>query len=161
MTSPASDTALAAALRQAAADASFRATLLRDPRTALGALGLALPEGMTLRVAENSAETVNLPLPPPPRPGESWDEALARLARDTPSGDTVQLVLSLLIVHLVRFARAWSDPAFRDRLVLDPDAAMAALDGEIAASVHLKVLEDTEELVHLVLPPAGSGSVAV
>jgi len=54
-------------------------------------------------------------------------------------------------------ARAWSDPSFKARLVVDPRAALAEMGVAVPAGIRLKALEDTEDLVHLVvpLPPTG------
>jgi len=152
MSSPVSN-GIGQVIERAARDAEYRALLLGDPAAALRVCGVPLPEGIALKVVENTADTVYLSLPPPPKPGESWDAALARMACETPFGDTVQLALSLIILHLVRFARAWSDPAFRERLAQAPENAMAELDAQVASSIRLEVVENTVAGVHVVLPP--------
>jgi hypothetical protein len=58
------------------ADATFKAQLIADPKAALAAEGIAVPEGIELRVLENTPTTVNLVLPPPPAEGELSDEDL-------------------------------------------------------------------------------------
>ncbi|MBT9099088.1 NHLP leader peptide family RiPP precursor [Methylovulum psychrotolerans] len=58
------------------ADAAFKAQLIADPKAVLVAEGIAVPEGIELRVLENTATTVNLVLPPPPAEGELSDEDL-------------------------------------------------------------------------------------
>lgn len=49
-------------------------------------------------------------------------------------------------------ARAWSDPAFKQQLMADPRAVMAAEGIPVAQGVTMRVVENTENLVHLVLP---------
>ena len=49
--------------------------------------------------------------------------------------------------------QAWSDPAFKARLMENPQASLAAAGVPVPAGVTVKVLEDTDEVVHLVLPP--------
>jgi hypothetical protein len=49
-------------------------------------------------------------------------------------------------------AKAWSDPAFKNRLLTDPKAALTAAGVSIPAGVTVKVVENTDKLVHLVLP---------
>jgi hypothetical protein len=49
-------------------------------------------------------------------------------------------------------ARAWSDPAFKAQLLADPDAALAAAGAPVPPGVAVKVVENTDQLVHLVLP---------
>ena len=56
-------------------------------------------------------------------------------------------------------ARAWTDPAFKAQLLADPQATLAAAGLSIPPGVTVKVVENTDKLVHLVLPPpiANSG----
>lgn len=50
---------------------------------------------------------------------------------------------------------AMTNPAFRKLLLSDPAAAIAKATGvKIGSAVTVKVVEDTEDLVHLVLPAA-------
>lgn len=147
------DNALSHAVERAMQDADYRARLTGDPIAVLREAGVVLPDG-PIKVVENAADTLYLPLPPPLRPGETWETALERMAQEHPFGDTVQLALSLIITHLVRFAKAWSDPAFRARLATDPDGALAALDAQPAETTQLKMVRNVDVLTHLVLPPA-------
>jgi hypothetical protein len=57
-------------------------------------------------------------------------------------------------------ARAMKDAAFRDRLVKNPKAAIEQETGtRLPANVEIRVLEETERKVHVVLPPAGDQDV--
>ena len=56
------------------ADDAFKQRLLADPAGTLAAEGMAVPEGMTLRVVEDTAQAVTLVIPA--RPTELTDEAL-------------------------------------------------------------------------------------
>jgi hypothetical protein len=56
------------------ADDTFKQRLLADPAGTLAAEGMALPEGVTLRVVEDTAQAVTLVIPA--RPTELTDEAL-------------------------------------------------------------------------------------
>jgi hypothetical protein len=59
-------------------DPAFREQLKSDPRAAIGdELGGPVPEGLKLRVVEESADEVILVLPAQVEPGEISDEALA------------------------------------------------------------------------------------
>jgi hypothetical protein len=49
--------------------------------------------------------------------------------------------------------RAWSDPAFKAQLLADPNATLAAMGAPVPPGVAVKVVENTDQLVHLVLPP--------
>ena len=51
-------------------------------------------------------------------------------------------------------ARAWRDPAFKARLLADPHGALKEAGVDVPAGVTVKVVEDSDSHVHLVLPPA-------
>ncbi len=59
-------------------DASFKELLLADPAKALKEYGIAFPQGVTVKVMEDSADVVHLILPPPP--GELGFERLDKVA---------------------------------------------------------------------------------
>ena len=50
-------------------------------------------------------------------------------------------------------AKAWTDPTFKAQLLADPQATLAAAGLAIPPDVTVKVVENTDKLVHLVLPP--------
>jgi hypothetical protein len=54
-------------------------------------------------------------------------------------------------------AKAWSDEAFKKRLLADPKTVLKENGVEIHAEVAVKVIEDSAKVVHLILPerPAG------
>ena len=49
-------------------------------------------------------------------------------------------------------ARAWSDAEFKDRLVNDPHAALAEAGVDVGSDITVKVVENTADTVHVVLP---------
>jgi len=49
-------------------------------------------------------------------------------------------------------ARAWSDPAFKARLLANPAAVLRAEGVNLPAGVSVHVLENTGEVINLVLP---------
>jgi hypothetical protein len=55
-------------------------------------------------------------------------------------------------------ARAWSDPAFKRQLLADPIAALAAMDIAVPAGVTVKMVEDTDQVRNLILPPPPAGT---
>ena len=57
-------------------------------------------------------------------------------------------------------AKAWSDSSFKAQLLADPPAALAALGVAVPAGVTVKVLEDTDSLIHLVLRPPPTGELS-
>lgn len=67
-------------IAKAWADEDFKRALLADPRLALKAQGIEVPDGVTLRVFENSDQVINLVLPKRP------DLALTEEALDASAG---------------------------------------------------------------------------
>ena len=53
--------------------------------------------------------------------------------------------------------RAWSDPAFKAELLADPHAALAAVGVSVPPGVTMKIVENTDTLMHLVLPAKPTG----
>lgn len=56
-------------------------------------------------------------------------------------------------------AKAWADPAFKERLKADPKAVLAEMGVETPEGVVVEVLENTAEKTHLVLPAEPSCEV--
>lgn len=54
---------------------AYRSRVAREPRRVLGEMGLELPEGVTVRVWDTTAETRYLVLPRRPAGTEGWSEA--------------------------------------------------------------------------------------
>ncbi len=52
------------------------------------------------------------------------------------------------------FARTWSDVKFKAKLLSDPHAALAEAGVDLPDGLNVKVLEDTADTQHLVLPAA-------
>ncbi len=51
-------------------------------------------------------------------------------------------------------ARAWSDPSYKTRLMADPHAVLAEAGLSIAPDVKINVVENSDKVLNLVLPPA-------
>ena len=67
-------------MRKAATDEAFREALLANPKAALeGHLGMRLPDGLTLKVVENTPQDLTLVLPPETT-GELSDDQLDGVA---------------------------------------------------------------------------------
>lgn len=54
-------------------------------------------------------------------------------------------------------AKAWNDAAFKQRLLSDPNAVMKEYGLEVPAGVKIKIVEDTDTVSHLSLPPKPTG----
>ena len=142
-------------------DLSFKAKLLADPTSALATLGAAVPAGMTVKVVENVENLDYLVLPVQPA-GELSDEKVAEATgirlQGVAGGNPVFMPFCSwcpFCLDLVR--KAWSDPAFKAKLLADPYAAIEAAGADVREGETIRVLENTDKLIHLVLPlqPAG------
>jgi len=60
-------------------------------------------------------------------------------------------------------ARAWTDAAYKTKLLSDPQAALADAGIEVASGTTVKVMENTADIRHLVLPiaPSNAGELDV
>lgn len=56
----------------------------------------------------------------------------------------------------VIISKAWSDPAFKAKLVAHGNETLASLGVQVPQGVTIKVLEDTDNVWHLVIPPQSS-----
>lgn len=57
-------------------------------------------------------------------------------------------------------AKAWSDDELRQRLIDDPAGVLRENGIEVPYDIELKVVEDSPEVRHLVLPASPSGELA-
>ena len=55
--------------------------------------------------------------------------------------------------------KAWSDPEYKARLKADPSAALAEAGVNVPKNVTVQVHEETDSIVHLVLPPSPAEGV--
>jgi hypothetical protein len=49
-------------------------------------------------------------------------------------------------------ARCWADESFKRKFLADPEATLKAEGAELPAGVSIKALENTDNVVHLVIP---------
>jgi len=57
-------------------------------------------------------------------------------------------------------AKAWRDPAFKAELIANPAAALKAEGLDVPDGVTVNVVENTDKLFHLVLPPVPTDELA-
>jgi hypothetical protein len=56
-------------------------------------------------------------------------------------------------------SKVWSDDNLKQRLIDDPATVLEEHGIEVPYGVELKVVEDTDQVCHLVLPPSPSGDL--
>ena len=57
-------------------------------------------------------------------------------------------------------AKAWSDPAFKKKLMHHPEETLAAEGLALPKGVHVEMHESTDKIVHLNLPERPEGEVS-
>jgi len=57
-------------------------------------------------------------------------------------------------------AKAWADDTFKAALIADPAATLTAEGIDVPAGVTLKVVENTDTQVHIILPPCPEGEMS-
>ena len=58
-------------------------------------------------------------------------------------------------------AKAWSDDGFKKRLLADPTATLKAEGLHVREGVEMRVVEDTDTVVHIVLRPKPTGELSI
>ncbi len=116
-------------------DDSFKQQLLAEPMTTLKAEGLDLPEDLSVKVLENTGEVVYMVIPPKP---------LVPLA-EAQDEDQAQLYQQII-------AKCWADDSFKQQLLNDTSATLKAEGVEIPEGYSVKVLENTPQTFHIVIP---------
>ncbi|MCB0086453.1 MAG: NHLP leader peptide family RiPP precursor [Caldilineaceae bacterium] len=53
--------------------------------------------------------------------------------------------------------KAWTDPDFKTRLLADPKAVMAESGLEVPEGIRLNIVEDTSDIINIVLPASPAG----
>jgi hypothetical protein len=51
-------------------------------------------------------------------------------------------------------AKCWSDDGFKQKLLADPHATLKSEGVDVPAGMTVKAVENSDKLVHLVIPPA-------
>lgn len=53
--------------------------------------------------------------------------------------------------------RAWKDEAFKARLLSDPDGVFKEMGIRLPEGIEVKMLENTDKVIHFILPPKPKG----
>jgi len=112
------------------ADEAFKQKLLADPAATLKKEGVELPDGRSVKAVENTDEVFHLVIP-------LKEEGV----------EMGQLI-----------AKCWADEGFKQKLLADPAATLAAEGIELPDGLSVKAVENTDKVFHLVIPPQPSDS---
>jgi hypothetical protein len=129
-------------ISEAWSDAAFKAQLLSEPKPALAALDIVLPDAMTITARENTEQTLHLAISAPPiaMPISALSEI-----RD--------------FAEVYRDPRLWSlnwigrDPVAAGRLMADPVDELRKIGIRVPKDLEIVVRANTATLTHLILPP--------
>ncbi len=126
----------------------YKAMLLSNPRAALAEAGVESPEGAELKVLENTSDVQYVVMPVAP------SEALELLNEELENvtGDLLHPAIAKVI------ARAWVSPDYKAKLLSNPHAALAEAGVKAAPGAVIRVVENTAETRHVVLPVAPRGA---
>jgi hypothetical protein len=73
-------------VNQAATDAAFKKRLISDPKAVLKEKGLEVPQGVTVKIVENTDQLLHLTLPPPASSQELSEADIAAIAGGMAAG---------------------------------------------------------------------------
>ena len=135
---------------RATTDPAFRRRLLDEPADTLRTAGVEVDEGSEVRVVENTDRLRHLVLPGKPD-GFEDDEPGSRV-----TAGTTDSAAERLYAHARLVIDTWSDGELRARLLSDPAAVLAERGITVEPGTELRVVEATDRIHYLVLPPAAS-----
>ncbi len=136
---------------RAVTDPAFRQQLLSAPAATLRSAGIEVPAGLEVRVVENTHGLSYLVLPTRPE-GFSGDE----LKQPGPPSGAASSTAEKLHAHARLVVDTWSDGNLKARLLKDPAAVLAERGIPMPAATELRVVEASDRVVYLTLPPAVS-----
>lgn len=131
---------LSDAIGEAVHNPLFKARLLADPKQTLATMKVQLPPEQSVTVLESTAEQTFLVLP------VMTDREVAALQEGLNGGRSLRATRSRILLQ------AWQEPAYRLRLLVDPKGVMKEAGFQIPDAMAVKVLENTSDHLHLVIP---------
>ena len=123
-------------------DDALKARFMADPKAVMAEYGIDVLANMNVNVVENSDNTVHITMPMPPDGHEelSMEELTQR-------SSAAKL-----------FVTCWKDEALKARFMNDPKAVLAERGVNIPDGIDVKVVENTDNTVHITLPVAPGGN---
>ena len=130
---------------RAATDPAFRQRLLSAPAATLQEAGIDVPAGSEVQVLENTDRLRHFVLPGKP---EGFEDDEAGSMPGAPTSDAEKLHAQARLV-----IDTWSDADLKARLLGDPVTVMAERGITLPAGTELRVVEASDRILYLVLPP--------
>ena len=117
-------------------DEAFKAQLIADPTEVFREYGVAVPEGVEVKMVENTDKVVHFSLPPPQ---QMSDEDLEKAFGEEEA-----------YVKIIK--KAWSDENFKAELLANPATVLKDGGVQMPDGVEVKMFEATDKLVHFIIP---------
>lgn len=136
---------------RAVKDPSFRKQVLSAPAATLRSAGIDVPATLEVRVVENTQHLRYLVLPSRPE-GFSGGEP----GQPGPSSGAATSMEDKLSAHARLVVDTWSDAQLKARLLKNPAAVLAERGIAMPPATELRVVEATDSITYLALPPAAS-----
>jgi hypothetical protein len=134
------DQQLSEAIAQATRDPVFRQMLLAKPKEALDSIHIHLPARQQVSVVESTVAETFLVLP------VMTEAEIAILQSGAQSTRAQRAARSRIVLQ------AGADPEYKAKLLNNPKEVLIAEGFKIPASTAVKILEDSLEQLHLVIP---------
>jgi hypothetical protein len=132
---------------RAAFDPAFRRQLLGAPAATLQGAGIEVPDGLEVRVVENTDRLRHIVLPQ--KPDDFSDDGDAAAAGGSSPAENLHAHARLVV-------DTWSDADLRSRFLENPAAVLAERGVTVPDAAELRVLQADDRVVYLTLPPLAS-----
>jgi hypothetical protein len=131
---------LSDAIAEAVHDPKFKAGLMANPLQALSNFGIWLPPQQSVQVLESTANMTYLVLP------VMTDREVEELQKGLMGGKALRAIRSRVLLQ------AGQDLEYRSKLLADPKRVLKDAGLQISDNTSVRVLENTPDLLHLVIP---------
>lgn len=140
-------------------DERFKQELLTNPKVVVEKeIGTALPEGLEIKVIEETETTLYMVIPKNPYEGLAESELktdlgltldeVARWVYEQQANVLLEETSSVAVI-----TKSWTDQAFKQELLANPKAVIEKEFGKnIPEGVEIHVLEETTNILYLILP---------
>ena len=135
------------------ADDGLKERFKADPRGVMAERGIEVPDGITFTVVEDTDTCAHITLPKK-IPGVTSASSMAQ-----GMGDYYRSLICWVLNMSVQqdalmkvFDACWADDGFKARLVADPRMALAEHGIDPPADLDFKIVENTDDCVHITLP---------
>ena len=141
-------------------DDELKDSFKSDPSGVMAERGIEVPEGITFKVIENTDDCAHITLPK----RNTGSTSASSLAQDM--GEYYHslicwvLDLSVQQAALMKvFDACWADDEFKEQLFTEPRMTLAEHGIDLPPNLDFKIVENTDDCVHITLPRRHSGEL--